>query len=385
MLCDLFIDSLQYQENLLAKYYVKNGHDVVVIASTFNNTFDFFANKYNKNIPASSYDFNGIKIVKQPYSINIYNRLRKLKNVAKILQEEKPDLIFAHDIYLDLTEAARYVKNNPECRLIMDYHADYSNSAKNWLSLNILHKIIRKYILYKAKPYISKIFPVVPESAKFLNEVYGIPHSEMELLILGSDTDLADEMKTTGQASKIRDQYNISKHDIVIFTGGKITPFKRTDLVIEAFLKIPNQNVHLFIVGDTSEENKTYKNHLLDISNGNDRIHFTGWLNTFDIYKYMSACDIAVFPKSQSVLWQQAISSGLALIVGLVLGNNVSYLNKYKCIIELKENEITSGIIVEKIAALLNNRDLLKEIQESALKTSNELLNYDKIVIQTLS
>ena len=34
-------------------------------------------------------------------------------------------------------------KKNTNCKMILDYHADYSNSAHGWLSLNILHKIIK--------------------------------------------------------------------------------------------------------------------------------------------------------------------------------------------------------------------------------------------------
>lgn len=66
----------------------------------------------------------------------------------------------------------------------MDYHADFSNSGKNWVSINILHKIIRKKYLYRYKKYIDKIYPVVPAGEEFLHKIYGISYDEMELLLL---------------------------------------------------------------------------------------------------------------------------------------------------------------------------------------------------------
>lgn len=384
MLCDFYNENLEYQENLLAKYYTKNGHEVTIIASTFESIFDYYAGKYNSKVNSKEYDLDSIKIIKQPYAFNFFNKIKKLKNVDNILNQVKPNLIFAHDIHLNLFEAVSYVKKNSDCKIIMDYHADYMNSAKNWLSLNLLHKIIRKQILYKVKPHIKKIFPVVPTSAKFLNEVYGISYNEMELLILGSDTDTINNIRLTGEYLNIRNKYNIPKDAIVIVSGGKLTPFKKTELLIEAFFKISNPNLYLLIIGDTGAENIEYKKYLLDSTKNNDKIYFTGWLNTQEVYAHMLASDIAVFPKSQSVLWQQAISCGLPLIVGLVGGNDVSYLNKYNCIIELEEYEITSMTIASRIKTLLDDKQLLTNMHNNSRKTADELLNYNKIILQTL-
>ena len=43
MLCDAYFDGLQYQENLLNKYYKKIGHEVIILASNFKDIFDYYA------------------------------------------------------------------------------------------------------------------------------------------------------------------------------------------------------------------------------------------------------------------------------------------------------------------------------------------------------
>src|SRR6266516_1450378 len=170
MLCDLYDETLQYQENLLAKYYVKHGHEVTIVAATFNDAFAYYADRYDKSAPPREYRDGSVKVIKLPYSLNLLNKLRRFRGVGQILTREQPDLIFIHDIHLNLSDAVQYKKRHPACKIIMDYHADYSNSAKNWLSLIVLHKVIRKGFLYKHRRFIDKFYPVVPASVTFLKE-----------------------------------------------------------------------------------------------------------------------------------------------------------------------------------------------------------------------
>jgi glycosyltransferase involved in cell wall biosynthesis len=387
ILCNFFGHMLKYQENLLASYYVKQGHSVTVITSTFNSIFDSYADKYDKTLPASEFFDNGVKIIRLPFSINILNRIRRFhgSRVCEILNAEQPDFIFSQDIMFNLRECVKYKKTHANCKISMDYHADYSNSAKNWLSLNILHKIIRRIFLYSVLKYIDKIYPVVPAGFVFLHEVYGIPYERMELLPLGADTDKAKEVIAQNRGKQIREKLNIPSDAIVIFTGGKLDPAKKTHLLIEAFIALSDPRLHLIIIGTASEENMPYKEKLEAMAQNNRNIHFTGWLNGEEVYDYMNASDFAVFPASQSVLWQQAIGMGLPLIVGSHKGQDASYLNIYNCLIIMEEKKITVQEIEKNIIKFIDDTALLERMKKAAVKTSNEYLSYDKIVQQTLN
>jgi 1,2-diacylglycerol 3-alpha-glucosyltransferase len=165
MLCDLYDERAHYQENLLGKYYAKHGHTVTVIASTYNDAISFYADQYDPRASAREFLDGLVKVIKLPYSLNILNKLKRFSGVSELLERAQPDLIYIHDIHLNLAEAARYKRAHPGCRIIMDFHADYTNSAKNWMSLNILHRVIRRAILSKDRKYIDKIYAVVPNSA----------------------------------------------------------------------------------------------------------------------------------------------------------------------------------------------------------------------------
>lgn len=386
MLCEFFNENLEYQENLLVKYYIKHGHQVTVITSTIDSVFDYYADKHDINAPTREYTYNKAKIIKLQYaSISFKNRLRKYKNITTILENEKPDLIYVHDIMLNILEAVAYKKKHKECKMIMDYHADYSNSAQSWLSLNLLHKIIRRRFYFdRAKKHISKIFPIVPAGFIFLNEVYGVPYSDMELLPLGADTDLGYEVRFNKEGLNIRQKLGISQEAFVIFTGGKLTSAKKTELLIEAFLRLNSTNAHLIIVGESSKADSSYKENLLKRAINNPKIHFVGWLNNTDIYKYLNASDIAVFPASQSILWQQAISMHLPLIVGDIGGQSIAYLNLYENIIILEKEDITVTNLVKHISKLNQDRFLLDEMKRGAEKVTNEMLNWDNLIKKTL-
>jgi 1,2-diacylglycerol 3-alpha-glucosyltransferase len=388
MLCDFYNESLEYQENLLTKYYTKHGHDVTVIASTYDSVFDLYSDNYDNKAPARTYYDGKAKIIKLKYRFKVYfklmNRIKLYTPIWGILNQESPDIIYVHDIMPNLIEIVKYKKQHPSCKIIIDYHADYTNSGKNWLSLRLLHGIIRRSIIGVARNHVEKYFPITPGSARFLHEVYNVPLSSMELLPLGADTDLGSETRALKKGSRLRNTFGIKNEDIVIFTGGKIAPAKRTELLIEAFKKLQSNNLHLFILGKASLIDREYENRLHSMAKDVAGIHFPGWVNSRDIYAYLDMADLAVFPASQSILWQQAISMGLPLIVGDIGGQSISYLNLYNNIITLEKQDINVNQLTFEIKKVIEKTELRREMQIGAERVTSELLNWDKLILQTL-
>lgn len=383
MICDFYNENQQYQENLLAKYYIKYGHNVTIVASTFSSIFDYYSMKYNKYSLGHEKNINGYKLIKQPYSINFLNKIRLLKNLKQILNQETPDLIFVHGMPLCLKASINYKSTNPNCKVIFDSHADFSNSARNWLSLIFLHKIFFRTILKLCLKSVDKVFFITPDGGNFLNKVYGIPYNSMNMLPLGADTDYINEIKNHNVPKKIRENLGIKPSDFAIFSGGKLNRGKKIDLVINSFHLLKSNSVHLLIVGDT--EDKILKQEIIELINHHPRIHLIGWVEGNKVYDYMSACDIAVFPASQSVLWQQAIGTGLPLIIGQLENQDATYLNKNDNILII-ENKLVSK---ERISFLLQNiiddSSHLSTMKVNASKTANEFLSYDNISLLSIN
>ena len=347
--------------------------------------FDYYNDKHDNSTPAKSYEDYGAKIIKLPFKFNILGKIKRYTDISKIVEDFQPDLLYVHDIMPNMFEMLAYKKRNPHVKMIMDYHCDYSNSANNWLSLNVLHKIIRKYrYMDPIKKHISRFYPIVPGSTKFLNEVYGIPLDDMEVLPLGADVDLVAEIKQNNKRKELRENLNIPQDHKVIFSGGKFTPAKKTDLLLEAFLEINRPDLHLIIVGDADEKNLLYKNKLVDLSSNNPNIHWVGWQNNRGVYEHLVASDLAVFPASQSIVWQQALAAHLPLIVGDVGEQSLHYLNEFKAIIELEKNQITGENIKDAILETITDENLA-EGKLRAAKTSAKYLDWNHLINKTLS
>ncbi len=384
MLCDFYDESLEYQENLLVKYYRKHGHEVTVIASTFESVFDYYHDRPDRTATGRRYEDQGARIIKLPYRYNIANRLRAYTRIDALLAAEKPDLIFVHDIMLNLPECVAYVQRHPQCRMVMDYHADYSNSGRSVWSLKLLHGVARKWFLDRARPHFSRIFPIVPASATFLHEVYGVAHEEMELLPLGADLDLARDIARRGEGRRLRTELGIGEHEIVVFTGGKLAPAKRTELLIEAVAALPHRPLRLVVAGDASADDAAYKSRLQSMGASLPNVHFTGWLGREDIYRHLDMADLAVFPASQSILWQQAIAAGLPLLVGDVGQQDISYLNLAHNIVILPRDQIRADRLAAEIEAMLGNPVRLRAMGDGAREVADQHLDWNRLIERTL-
>lgn len=384
MLCDFYDESLEYQENLLVKYYRKHGHEVTVVASTFDSVFDYYNDRHDPAWPARTYLDQGARIVKLRYRYNLLNRLRAYTRIDRLLEEERPDLIYVHDIMLNLPECVAYVKRHPQCRMIMDYHADYSNSGRNWLSLKVLHGIARKWFLDRARPHLARIFPIVPAGAVFLHEIYGVPHVEMEVLPLGADVDLARAVRERGEGRRLREALGFSAQDIVIFTGGKLAPPKRTELLLEAVRRLPELPLKVVVVGEAAAADAAYKAQLLAAAEGMPQVRFAGWLGREDIYRHLDLADLAVFPASQSILWQQAIACGRPLICGDVGHQDISYLNLADNIVILPPERIRADALAQAIRQAVEEPGRLARMRQGAQRVADEQLDWNHLIERTL-
>lgn len=385
MLCEFYNETLEYQENLLVKYYKKHGHDVTVITSTYESVFDYYNNIHDNKKPKKVYYDHGAKIIKLPFKFNILGKIKKYINITPIVEEFKPDLLYVHDIMPNMLEMLDYKKKNPHVKMIMDYHADYTNSGNNWASINILHKIIRKKMyMDPVRDYVSKFFPIIPGSKTFLKDLYGIKEEQMEILPLGADIDLVEEIKKSNKRIEIRKKFGITDNQKLLYTGGKFTPLKRIDILLEAFNEMNNPDLHLVVVGDSDANNLKYKEKLLAIAANNKNIHFSGWVNNREVYEYLSASDLAVFPASQSIVWLQAIASELPLIIGDFGGQSLDYINEFGAIIEMKPNEITKENLKKHIKSVVSNHEEYSKMKEASKKTRDKYLDWNHLIENTL-
>jgi hypothetical protein len=393
MVCDGYFLGFSYQENSLTKQYLLDGHKVTVIASTYNDINNYMKGDYDYKISESDNNDHGARIIKLKYSFNFYNKIKKLRNISTYLYEIKPDLIYVHGISFNLHEIVKYKKRNKVCRLILDFHGDFSNSANNWLSLKILNGLIRRYYLLILLKHIDKIFPINKGSLIFMNKIYQIPYNRMNILPLGVDSEFSNEQFILNNKDYIRKKYSIPINSKVIFTGGKINRSKQIEDLLIAFNEYKHNNCYLFIVGQIDTIDMNYNIKIQNLINSNNKIIFTGWLNGNELYRILAASDIAIFPGSQSVLWQQSIGMGLITIVSKYVINsnnkihnqNVEYLNYNNNLLILNSKDSKKNEIITYLKMILDNPYIYDDLKEKVKSVSLLHLSYKKIAEQTLN
>lgn len=328
-----YIDNYSYQENMLPKYHVLQGHDVTVIASLVS--FDSSGKPCLLDSESTTVSKDGFKVVRVDYRRPFYkfNKfVRIYNNIFYLLESEKPDLIFIHGFsFMDITKIIKYVTVNKHVKIFVDSHTDLINSAQTWLSLNIFHKVIFRYYARILSPFVEKFYGTTPLRCDFLRDVYNIDQEKNELLVMGVD----DVLLANKSRALIRRKYcslnGIDESNFIIVSGGKIDERKNIHLLMQAVNNIDKENVTLIIFGTVAPEMKDlFQNLLLSTS-----IIYVGWLNSDQVMDYLILSDLIVLPGTHSVLWEQAVGIGIPCVfkfwegmTHIDVGGNCEFLYK---------------------------------------------------------
>lgn len=325
-----YSDGWTYQENLLAKYHKIAGNEVAVITSKYH----FKEGKLVEDNRREFVDINGVRVVRlEKITDGFMKKIPVYKDFYKILCNETPNIIFSHSCqYRDAALVAKYVKNHPTVKLFVDNHADFTNSATNFISKTILHKVVWKHYACKLLPYTEKFWGVLPARVSFLTDVYKLPKDKCELLVMGADDELVEKSNAQKEEKNLRSKYGIRNSDFLIVTGGKIDKAKiQTELLIKAVKKLERQDVKLLFFGSIEEE---IKERILSLVDGKQVI-YAGWVAPEESYDCFTIADLVVFPGRHSVFWEQVAGQGKPMICRswpgthhVDVGGNVVFINE---------------------------------------------------------
>ena len=366
-------DNYSYQENLLPKFHKELGYEVEVIAST--QSFDEHGKVcYLPNAGTYQNEYD-IKVTRLPYKNDnkIWKKLKRYQGTYEAIEKASPDILFIHGgQFLDIDQVVKYLKKHQNVTVYVDNHADFSNSATNWFSKNILHKIVWKHTEHQIEPYTKKFYGVLPVRVDFLKDIYGLPANKCELLVMGADDELVEKVKSSGARERIREKYGIKDTDFLIMTGGKIDQWKtQTLLLMQAVQNIDRDDVRLIVFGSVTQELMDQVKALAD----GTKVQYIGWVLSKDSYDYFEAADLVVFPGRHSVMWEQVTGQGKPMIVKdwpgthhVDLGGNVRFLTQ----------DSVEEIQVE-IERLINNPDIYRQMMAIAIKKGMRIFSYKDI------
>lgn len=375
-LAAFYIDNYSYQENLLPKYHKVNGHQVEIIASL--QTFDkngeaaYFGNESRYK------NENGIWVNRINYINNwsIIKKLRIYKNYFSIIEQFKPDIIFLHGCQFSTVKPIiKYKMKNPNVKIFVDNHADFSNSATNWLSLEILHKKIWKRKAQLINQYTEKFYGVLPSRVDFLTDIYNIPKRKVELLLMGGDDELIEEVKNKTIRIYPQTSVPVDTDKFVIVTIGKIDEAKLEVLQLMEVIKSIEENIILIVYGSVSINLKERFNKNVD----NFSVVYGGWLNNRDAYQAIYNSNLVIFPGRHSVYWEITAAIGKPMIVKYWKGT--THIKDKDNVLFLED---TSNKNIQKaLLKVYNNQDMYIDMLKNAAEFAHHF-KYSEIAKKSI-
>lgn len=366
-------DGWSYQENLLAKYHQRQGHQVSILTSrwVYNNKHELYRCEKNDYLLA-----DGIHVMRldMKQGVKPNGRFARFIGVEESLEKLSPDILFIHGCqFLDMKKVVRYLRKHDNVVVYLDNHADFSNSATNFIS-KVLNKILWRHQAQLINPYVNKFYGVLPARCDFLKEIYNAPSNKVELLVMGADDELVE--KASLAKNETRQRYHINEQDFLIVTGGKIDRFKtQTLLLMQAVHDINNAKVKLIVFGPVDNN---LKDEVMRLSDG-QIVQYLGWLNPEESYNLFGISNLVVFPGRHSVYWEQVAGMGIPMIVKDWEGTH--HIDKGGNVLYLREDLVQE--IKDKIFELLHNNDKYQKMMQAADKCKT-FFSYNEIARRSI-
>lgn len=366
---NFYFDGYQYQENNLPIVNKNDGHEVYIIASTEMISSD---NKTLRYVEPRSYKTEeGIDIIRLPYKKylphSIMKKLRDYEGLYKAIEKIKPDVIFFHGIQAyALDTIAKYKKEHPEVCVFVDNHGDHNNSAQNFFSKEVLHKIFYRNMIRRTIGAFDKIFYLSKETRKFLQEMYGIDDTKLEFLPLGGL--IPDEEQAQRNRERIRTELGLTDKDILLIHSGKMNELKRTDEILEIVSKCTSENIRLILIGSMTSELEEFTKKICEKDH---RIQYLGWRNASDLNAYLQAADLYLQPGSQSITLHNAICNGCAV----ALYPHESYVDIFSDHVRYVKTKDDMANLIDQ---LVSEPEVLLKMKKISLQFAEEVLDNRK-------
>jgi glycosyltransferase involved in cell wall biosynthesis len=315
---DHFYPQLGYQETFLPKVETEQGYTVYVLTSNLYDKTLYEANKGilgQKKTKVGQSIERGIKTIRlSAFHLPIVNKLYLL-GLEEAIVKLRPDVIICHGIvFLTSIRVARLKRHLNEVKLIFDDHMTYNATRGGWT--HIMYKIFKIIFTPMLMKNVDRFVAAVsPETKRFMEDIYGIPTSRIEVISLGVDRSIF--RYNYDARMTIRRKYGIKDNDIIFLYVGKIIPEKGVNLLVNAALKLCKKyyNVKIMMIGGSFDSYIKKMMEKVKKSGFVDRFIFIDAIPNSQLYQFYSAGDVGVWPLQCSISMLEAMSCSLPIII----------------------------------------------------------------------
>ena len=375
-LSNFYIDNCAYQENQLVAQHVRDGHDVMVIASTEVINEE---GQLSYVTPSSYLGSDCAHVHRIPYRRwlleKMARKLRLYEGTHKLLSDFKPDVILFHgSCALEILVIAEYVRQHPQVTWYIDSHEDFNNSARNFTAKWILHWLIYRTALRRALPKVRKVLCITPETIMFQREFYGLKAEQVELFPLGGDVYEDGVYHNVRMAERYA--RGIADNTCLFVQTGKFDAAKKLVCTLRAFRQIPGDHVRLVLAGKLMPD---VESEVLALIASDPRVSFIGWVNPDALKNLLCAADVYVQPGSQSATMQMSLCCRCAVVLDDVTSHHIFHDgNGY-----LVQND--SQLAAAMLNMARSSREELVAMSDSSRDIASRWLDYRQLAQRILS
>lgn len=174
----------------------------------------------------------------------------------------------------------------------------------------------------------------------------------------------------------LRQEYSLSKDDVVFLYCGRLHEQKGARELIEAFLNINADNIKLIVVGGSYLQNSdmsNYEKELHKLTQMSSKVIFTGYIENDKLGMFYNLADVQVIP----TIVEEA--AGLVAIEGMYCGLPIiatrsgglpEYLDE-ECSVIVEKDELLIPKLTSAMELLYRNKEFREKMSQAAVKRAS--------------
>ena len=355
----------------LSKRLIKDGHEVTVITYKDGEMPEYENDKGVNVYRIDNYMIHPNNFIDWIMQMN-FNMIAKANEL--IANGEKFDVIHAHDWLV--AYSAKTLKQSYNIPLISTIHA--TEAGRN----SGIHDEVQRYINDTEWLLTYESSEVIVNSNYMkceLQRLFGLPFEKINVVPNGINI---NNFAGIEKDYEFRRQYAMDNEKIILYVG-RLVYEKGVQNLISAMPKILNgyNDSKLVIVGRGGMYDEL-KNQAKAIGIEN-KIYFTGYLNSKQVQKMYKCADVAVFPSTYEPFGIVALEAMLAGVPAVVsdIGGLDEIINHG--IDGMKSYAGNSNSIADSVLTLLYDHKLCSNISKNAKAKVKEQFNWNKIAQDT--
>lgn len=356
----------------LSKRLIKDGHEVTVVTYRDNADVPEYENDKGVNVyRVDNYMIHPNNFIDWIMQLN-FNMLSKATEI--INKEGGFDVIHAHDWLV--TYAAKSLKNAYDIPIVATIHA--TEAGRN----SGIHDETQRYINDTEWLLTYEATEVIVNSNYMKNEIqrlFGLPFDKINVIPNGINL---SNFTGIERDYDFRRQYAMDNEKIILYVG-RLVYEKGVQHLIAAMPKIlSNYNDAKLIIagrGGMMYELRAEASNL----GLNDKIYFTGYLNSKQVQKMYKCADVAVFPSTYEpfgIVALEAMLAGVPTVVSDVGGLDEIVTHGVD---GMKSYAGNANSIADSVTALLYDHQLATNVSKKAKQKVKDQFNWEKIAQDT--